>query len=73
MSTPLSKDFKRAVKQDEYAEFDFGPNNKFTVITDWEGNGDFDPVVVVNPSEGQLKNLKKVLMTILLSYSVLEK
>lgn len=59
MSTPLSKDFKRAVKQDEYAEFDFGPNNKFTVITDWEGNGDFEPDVVVNSSEGSVEKLEE--------------
>jgi hypothetical protein len=40
--------FLAAVKDDEYAEYELGDG--YTLVTDWEGDGSFNPYVV--PPDG---------------------
>lgn len=42
-------EFRDAVESDEYAEYDLDENGQYTLITDWEGDGLFNPYVVVDP------------------------
>lgn len=40
-----AQNFVEAAQNNEYAEYELGDG--FTIITDWEGNGDFLPYVVL--------------------------
>lgn len=60
MSSSVSDDFKKAVAEDESAEFDFGPNNKFTLMTDWEGDGEFKPNVLVKKSDVEYDDVNRL-------------